>query len=919
MISPTRWAKVEAVLDRALELDPEEAAPYLERACGDPALRDQVKRIYRACRRAEAHVSILDATAAELAAPLVEEAALPGPRPGEAVGPYRIERPLGRGGMGVVYLAHDPRLDRPVALKFLPPWLGATDLARPRFVREAKAASALDHPNVQTVYEFAETTDGRPYIALAYYEGETLAERIRRGALPVGEAVELACQLAEGLGAAHGRGIVHRDLKPGNVILTPDGVAKILDFGIALAMQGVSEERPARARETVGTLAYMSPEQFAGRKVDSRSDLWSLGVVLYEMLTGRRPFRGEGDPVVIQAIRHGTPVLPSRLRDEVPPGLDAIVLRLLDREPERRGAAVEWLLGERLDLAHAAARAERRRARATSAARLLPALLVLGALAAGYVATRGEGPGVPEAGAAFPASPASPHSVAVLPLDDQSPAEEHAYFARAVTEEITTALAKVPDLTVRSRMSAAQYPEFGLTLPEFARKLGVAHVIEGSVQRTDDRARITVQLIDARTDEHLWTETYDRSLRDFAQVQVEVARQVADRLAASFSKRARQRILAGSTDDPVAYDLFLQAMDLDREPMTRARLAHQIDLLRRATRRDPGFGQGWGELARFYAPYLLLRGNDAWADSVAAVLDRAIERTEDRGLRLKYRAWKAWMFREGSEDFQEAAALLREAVEENPWDVKLIQNLAGASHLSGDMVGATRWTRRRAVLDPLNPSAWIALAYRYIDLGLDRRAENALRRARELDPDHDVAWKAEALMRLHQGRYGAVLAAADSLEALESPLAPVWRGLAHLWAGDVETAHEAFGGIPGFLMNEGADAWWAAVAHARLAVGDTSAARRLLERTEALAEVTPSGPAAYAGLGAAVVAADAVDATEALRRYIAGGGMQARAIARDPVFARARRDPAFRAELAELQERVERMRRQVERDPSPMR
>jgi len=347
-----RWVAIEAVYGRAIELPPGERGAYLDEACAnDAALRAEVESLLAS---GEPATELFDRLADVILSFPAEtfEARF---REGTKVGAYEIIAELGRGGMSVVYSARDPRLDRLVALKFLPPYLSGKLEASARFRAEAKAASATDHPNIGTVYEIAETPDGTPYLAIAFYEGETLKERLERGPLPPPEAAGIASQIAAGLTAAHRRGIVHRDIKPANLLLTKDGLVKILDFGVA---QIVGSEVQAAG----GTIGYMSPEQIRGGPVDQRTDLWSLGVVLHEMLTGSRPFRGSDEAEVMRAILHDAPSHAGGTNGSMPGRLARIVLRLLEKDPARRYARAEELLPE-LDYWQAA-RGVRRRIRA---------------------------------------------------------------------------------------------------------------------------------------------------------------------------------------------------------------------------------------------------------------------------------------------------------------------------------------------------------------------------------------------------------------------------------------------------------------------------------------------------------------------------------------------------------------------------
>jgi TolB-like protein/Flp pilus assembly protein TadD len=496
----------------------------------------------------------------------------------------------------------------------------------------------------------------------------------------------------------------------------------------------------------------------------------------------------------------------------------------------------------------------------------------------------------------------------VLPLDNHSPDEEQAWFAEAMTEEITTALSRVPELRVKSRSTGEAFPGSGKTLRAFAREVGVAHVIEGSVRRVEDDVRITVQLIDARTVEHVWSETYEAPLADVLETQIEIARQVADRLAASFSERERERIFAGTTDDPVAYDLYLRANELNSE--SSVEVEEKAELLERALERDPEFAMAWAELAESHYFRESVSGESSRRDSVRTYLDRAIELAAEPALEATFRAAKILMLGENPE---EAIALLRRTVEQNPSDYSTAGFLGLAYWFAGDLASTVEWMHRAAQLNPLDPAIWSNIAWYYTLLGLDDRAERALRRSIEIAPDRSEPWGALSDLRLLQGRYTEAVAAVDSAGARGDRGAPVERARIHVYAGEVERALAVFDSLPSRTIEDGRAS--ATLAHARRVAGDTVGARETLERAEARMESQEADPVvSYMRLELAAAYGDADGATEALRRYVDVGGRRARIIRRDPIFEDVRADAAFEAELAELERIVERQRRRVERE-----
>lgn len=497
MISPERWARVRPIVQAALDLPSSELGRFLEQSCGDdPELRDEVQRLVRACWDANRSLSFLESPAAELAAPLLR---LEGPSaedsdelsPGADLGPYTIEGLLGRGGMGIVYLARDWRLDRRVALKVLPDWLAMSKLAKRRFVQEAKAASRRDHPNIGTIYEIGESSDGRLYIAMAHYEGETLRERIARGALDLPTGLDLARQIALGLGAAHDNGIVHRDIKPGNVMVTPDQTAVILDFGAAL----ITEPGSSGDSMPIGTVAYMSPEQTRRQAVDSRSDVWSFGVMLYEMLTGRHPFPIRGTEQVIDAIRHEEPEAISGFCPDMPDAIVQVVERCLQTDPDaryRNGAE----LAEHLRLAEQAVLdtdkpIPPRGHRIRLAGAAVVALAALAGVLDYALTSRSQGPVVPAASA-----------IVVLPF---SPVVEDSALRRLGRELVVTLSASLDDVGgIRTAQALAVLARIGEeeTRPfergtELAGAVGARSFLHGTLVRSTDGVRVEMDLFNA--------------------------------------------------------------------------------------------------------------------------------------------------------------------------------------------------------------------------------------------------------------------------------------------------------------------------------------------------------------------------------------------------------------------------------------
>jgi len=540
---------------------------------------------------------------------------------------------------------------------------------------------------------------------------------------------------------------------------------------------------------------------------------------------------------------------------------------------------------------------------------------ILGLAGIALTAVRG-GPGA-ENGPAAIASPEQPspdsipfRSVAVLPLDNLSAAEEHRHLAGAMTEQITHALAQVPELFVPSRNSAAKFGGSGLTIRAFAGELGVAHVIEGSVQQVADNVRTTVQLIDAATGEHVWSENYDSGLADLLDLQVEIAGQVAEKLASTLTERGRERIRAGSTDNPEAFELFSRSWEVleGRSYVDATRMRKQ--LLAEAVVHDPGFANAWAGLGSSYYVLYFVEGETAFRDSALASFERAIELAEEPAYEARLRGGRAMMLQR---DPAEAIQIWRAALSANPADAALIRALAQAYYRAGDFRAAVQFLREVIRFDPLNEGPRAQLGIIYSHLGLDERAEGAFAKAVSLEPGQPETWEDFSMYRQVQGRLEDARAAIDSADVRGFPYAEVYLGVVDLWAGDIDEAHARFEGTA--LLEQALYLHMPPAAHVRLLKADTAGASLLLARAKEVIDRLPLDQSPmYAALQIPAVRGDREATAAALREYVEQGGRWSRWIRRDPVFDRVREDPEFEAELVKLEEIVDRQRRQVERD-----
>jgi serine/threonine protein kinase/thioredoxin-like negative regulator of GroEL len=616
-MTPARFQTIEEIFLAALEQEPDQVSAFLDTACeGDAVLRREVEALLVSDQRAG---RFIETSSVGLATKVIQNQQADS-LIGRTIGHYKISESIGTGGMGEVYLATDVVAGRKAAVKLLPLRFTGDAERLKRFQQEAHAVVGLNHPNILTVYEIGKDHSTN-YIASELIEGETLRQHLTRGRMELVEAVDVAIQVASALAAAHQAGIVHRDIKPENIMLRPDGYVKVLDFGIAkLAEQEVPVNMPrdealslveTNLGSILGTVRYMSPEQACGANVDKSTDIWSLGVVLYEMVTGHAPFTGDppsqsygaaGTPKeVMSAILETDPPPVSRSIAPAPAELQQIISKTLRKDrTERYQSAGEMLqvlknlrhkmeLKAELDRSTAAA-SWLRWARSPISLVLLVLMSAL-ALALPFYRHRNMATNLPPE-----------KSIAVLPLENLSDEKDNAFFALGIQDELLSDLSKIADLKVISRTSVMQYKSgIKRSLKEIAQQLGVNHVVEGSVGRAGSKVRVSVQLIDARTDTHLWAEHYDRDVADVFAIQAEIAQQIADQLQARLSPAEKAAIAERPTADLIAYALYTEATSIgvwSNWEGAEKSLNRKVELLEKATQRDPNFALAYCALAK---------------------------------------------------------------------------------------------------------------------------------------------------------------------------------------------------------------------------------------------------------------------------------------------------------------------------------
>ncbi len=596
-MTPERWQQIEKLFYSALEREPGERAAFLDEACADDeGLRRDVEALLAAGEQPE---SGFEALKAELAADLLAEGGT-GIMVGRTLGRYRFLAPLGAGGMGEVYRALDTRLDREVAVKILPARLAASPEAMRRFEREAKAVAALSHPNILAIHDFG-TEQGVSYAVMELLKGETLRSRLSRGALPWRKAVGIGGEIAEGLSAAHAKGITHRDLKPENIFLTSDGRTKILDFGLARVKAVISDENITSAPTVpyvtepgfvMGTPGYMSPEQVRGAEVEAPGDIFSFGSVLYEMVTGHRPFERRTVADTMAAILRDDPPELADSGKNVPPELKQVITHCLEKNP-----------AERFQSARDLAFALKTISSGSGTSRFAPthwpvrfrAVLIVAALAVlllgAWLYQRFDG--------IKPQSSGQIQSIAVLPLENLSGKTEYEYFADGMTGELIDTLGQIGTLKVISGASVMRYKGTRKEVTEIARELNVEAVIEGSVLLFDESVRITARLIHAATGHSLWANSYERDLRNISALQNQVAQAIAQGIGTRLTPQEQGRLERAYTVNPEAHQLYLRGR-FHLEKRNKEDIKKAIDYFNQAMVKDPNYAMAYVGLANAY-------------------------------------------------------------------------------------------------------------------------------------------------------------------------------------------------------------------------------------------------------------------------------------------------------------------------------
>ena len=609
---------------------------------------------------------------------------------GKIISHYKILEKIGGGGMGVVYQAEDIKLKRTVALKFLPHEFSDDLTAKKRFIQEAQSASSLDHPNICTIHEIGETDEGQLFIAMACYDGETLKHRIEKGPLEIHEAIRIALGIAQGLAKAHSKGIVHRDVKPANIFITADDQVKILDFGLAML---ASSTRLTKTESITGTAAYMSPEMVRSEEMDHRTDIWSLGVVFYEMLTGQLPFRGENWEATMYAISNNAPVPINELRKDAPALLVRVINKMLQKKPQDRHQDIQAVMAD------------------------LQA-----------VDTK-------DISAISTAKPSA--SIVVLPFLDMSPAKDQEYFCDGIAEELINSLTHIQDLRVVARTSSFSFKGKDIDVREIGRMLNVDHVLEGSVRKSGDQLRITAQLVNVTDGYHLWSERFDREAEDIFTIQDEISLKIVDKLKVQTLSDERITLQKRHTSNVDAYHAYLKGRYFSQR-LAKADIEKAISFFEQAIEHDPGYASAYAAMAHCYCLfglYYYLPSKDSFPKAKIAA-KKALELDDELAIAHAAMSVIHYLY---DWNFESARQEIERAIELDPNCVTSHSDYSGYYAMIGKMDKAIIELKRALELDPLSVNHQIHLGLYYVKARQPEQARQQLLNTLEFAADHPWA------------------------------------------------------------------------------------------------------------------------------------------------------------------------------------
>lgn len=670
---------------------------------------------------------------------------------------YEIIEKLGEGGMGVVYKAHDTKLDRMVALKFLPHSISESDDRKKRFLNEARAASALNHSNTCTIYEIDETDDGRMYIVMPAYSGKPLDQIIEEGEVDVQLGLKIAIQIARGLKAAHRSGIIHRDIKSSNIFITDEGQAKILDFGLALKSDLT---KLTQTGETLGTVPYMSPEQARGDDVDHRTDIWSLGVVLYEIWAGRKPFASDYPHAVIYSILNEEPKKLTDINPDLPVELEHIVEKAMNKDPDERFENVNELLDslENCNSNSHGRNSASPKLKINNSLFSLPVLIgilaLTGLVAVFFIYIYDSGTG----------NATGEQSIAVLPFDTIGE-NENSTFTAGIHGGLLTRLSNISGLKVTSRTSTLQYTQNIKPLNQISDELNVNWIVRGEVQENSNRVQVSARLIYAPEDRQVWAQNYQRDLtaNNLFEIQSELALEITNELQTKLSPEELTRVERKPTQNLNAFRLYTEGIGL-LEQRTPTAVINSVEYFMDAIEEDPDYAPAWAILAEalIYIDFYKYDSLDNYSIQPREAIDTALEINPNLAeaygsLGILYYTQKL-----GTQAVNE----LKRAIELQP-SLESSQNWLGFVYLlTGQPEKAIYHAKRAIELNPLAPASRLYPSLSYLANNQPEQALREVQRAREIQPDWGEIYAFEGVMLYHNGRYAEALAALTTAERM---------------------------------------------------------------------------------------------------------------------------------------------------------